>query len=237
MHLYAGKLPAICSKVERILDLILGLILYKNKVSTSVQIRHELKYLVRLIVGMQIQQLTRKEYILYCSLAGFIASWAISGMLAIVDYYTGTRVGTFFAVIGISLGFTDPEVAQYVGFALHVLTGMTAGNIFGQVSMFWPKMSPFNVKRGIVTGIIVGIVLWAALFVPLASLGIQPRLDLLLSQAPNDTVSDIARHFEGTFYLIVGGALVFHIAYGVMLGLIAGRLSEIRYAREMNVRR
>lgn len=185
---------------------------------------------------MQIQQLTRKEYILYCSLAGFIASWAISGMLAIVDYYTGTKVGTFFAVIGISLGFTDPETAQYVGFALHVLTGMTAGNIFGQVSMFWSKMSPFNVRRGILTGPIVGIALWAVLFVPLASLAIQPRLDSLAAHPPNANVSNIANHFEGTLYFIIGGALVFHIAYGVMLGVIAGRLSEISRASAMGAR-
>lgn len=39
----------------------------------------------------------------------------------------GTPPGTFFAVIGISLGFNDPTVAQYVGFALHLLTGTVAG--------------------------------------------------------------------------------------------------------------
>jgi len=207
------------------------------RVSTSAVIRHELKYLQSPIDSMQIQKLTRKEYILYCSLAGFIASWAISGMLAVVDYYTGTKVGTFFAVIGISLGFTDPEVAQYIGFALHILTGMIAGNIFGQVSIFWPRMSPYNVKQGMVTGVIVGIALWSVLFVPLATLGIQPRLESLLSQAPNAEVLDIARHFDGSLYVIVGGAFVFHIAYGLMLGFIAGRLSEIRYARDMQTRR
>jgi hypothetical protein len=184
---------------------------------------------------MQSQNVTGKEYILYCSLAGFIASWAISGMLAVVDYYTGTTVGTFFAVIGVSLGFDDPQVAQYVGFALHVMTGMTAGNIFGQVSLFWPRMSPFNVRRGIITGIVVGIALWAVLFVPLATFGIQPRLNSLLLQAPNSDIQEIAGHFQGTFALIVGGAFLFHIAYGAMLGFMAGRLSEIRRIREMTV--
>jgi hypothetical protein len=180
---------------------------------------------------MQIQIATRKEYIFYCSLAGFIASWAISGMLAIVDYYTGTQVGTFFAVIGISLGFDDPGVAQYVGFALHLLTGMTAGNIFGQVALFWPKVSPYNAITGIARGTVVGIALWAALFLPLATFGIQPRLDSLILQAPNVEVYDIASHFENTYYLIVGGSFLFHIVYGMILGYISGRLSEIRFAR------
>ena len=152
-------------------------------------------------------------------------------MLAIVDYYTGTQVGTFFAVIGISLGFNDPEVAQYVGFALHVLTGMTAGNIFGQVALFWPKMSPYNARRGIATGMFVGTALWAVLFLPLATFAIQPRLDSLMLQPQSAEVFSIANHFENSYYLIVGGSLLFHIIYGAMLGYISGRLSELRFTK------
>jgi hypothetical protein len=70
----------------------------------------------------------RRQFILYCSLAGFIGAWAISGLLIIVDVISGTPAGTFFAVIGVSLGFNDPVSAQYIGFALHIMTGIAAGN-------------------------------------------------------------------------------------------------------------
>ena len=40
----------------------------------------------------------------------------------LVDYISGTPAGTFFAVIGLSLGINDPALAQYVGFGLHLLT-------------------------------------------------------------------------------------------------------------------
>ncbi|HKG30684.1 MAG TPA: hypothetical protein VKA91_05390, partial [Nitrososphaeraceae archaeon] len=66
-----------------------------------------------------------KSFLLYCSFAGFIAAWAISGMLAIIDIVSQTPVGTFFAVIGISLGFEDVTSAQFIGFGLHLLTGLT----------------------------------------------------------------------------------------------------------------
>jgi hypothetical protein len=69
-----------------------------------------------------------------------ITAWAISGLLVIVNVISGTPFGTFFAVIGISLGFSDPIVAQYVGSLLHVTTGMVAGNIFGQISLFWSRL-------------------------------------------------------------------------------------------------
>ncbi|HEU4483744.1 MAG TPA: hypothetical protein VFR65_11910 [Nitrososphaeraceae archaeon] len=60
-----------------------------------------------------------RNYIVYCSLAGVIAAWAISGLLTIVDFIFQTPTGTFCGVIGISLGFHDPSVAQYIGFILH----------------------------------------------------------------------------------------------------------------------
>jgi hypothetical protein len=139
---------------------------------------------------------SRRQFILYCSLAGFISAWAISGLLVIVDVISGTPPGTFFAVIGASLGFNDPVSAQYVGFALHILTGLIAGNIFGQISLFWSKIAPYNSKEGIVRGMVVGIALWTVLFVPLATFAIQPRLDSFIYSAPNQYIYNIASHFK-----------------------------------------
>jgi uncharacterized membrane-anchored protein len=112
----------------------------------------------------------------YCSLAGFISAWAISGLLVIVDIISRTPPGTFFAVIGVSLGFNDLVTAQYIGFILHVITGMTAGNIFGQISLFWSKVAPHNSKEGIVKGMVVSMALWIVLFVPLATFAFSAYL-------------------------------------------------------------
>jgi hypothetical protein len=169
----------------------------------------------------------RRQYILYCSLAGFISSWAISGLLVIVDIISNTPAGTFFAVIGISLGFSDPVIAQYVGFMLHILTGTAAGNVFGQISLFWSKVTSYNTKEGLVKGMIVGMALWAVLFVPLATAGIQPRLDSFTFSAPNQYIYNIADHFQGLYSIIIGGSLVFHLIYGALAGFISGRMAEI----------
>jgi hypothetical protein len=138
-----------------------------------------------------------------------------------------TPPGTFFAVIGISLGFSDPVAAQYIGFILHVITGMVAGNIFGQISLFWSKVAPYNSKEGIVKGMIVGMALWAMLFVPLATAGIQPRLDSFAFSAPNQYIYNIADHFQGLYSIIIGGSLVFHLIYGALTGFVSGRMAEI----------
>jgi hypothetical protein len=169
-----------------------------------------------------------KSFLLYCSFAGFIAAWAISGMLAIIDMVSQTPVGTFFAVIGISLGFEDVTSAQFVGFILHLLTGLTAGNIYGQFAMFWPKLSPYNVYNGLFMGMIVGIALWAVLFFPLATFGIQAQLDAYTLSAPNYEIGMIASHFNGLYYVIIGSAFAFHMVYGSIMGLIASRLYALR---------
>lgn len=170
-----------------------------------------------------------KLYIIYCSIAGLIAAWAISGLLTIVDFISQTPAGSFFGVIGISLGFYDPNVAQYIGFILHLLTGLTAGNIFGQISLFWKGLSPYNSQHGIVMGMVVGILLWAILFLPLATFIIQPRLDSFVnSVVPNQYVYSISSNFQGLYYIIIGGSFMFHLVYGALLGYIAGRMSEVR---------
>lgn len=171
---------------------------------------------------------TPKLFIVYCTIAGFISAWAISGLLVVIDLISGTPAGTFFSVIGTSLGFTDSTTAQYVGFALHVLTGMAAGNIFGQIALFWHKITPYNSRHGMASGMIVGMVLWIILFVPLATFGIQPRLDSYSKSAPSQYIYNVANHFHGLYVVIIGGSLVFHIIYGAMLGFISGRMVELR---------
>jgi hypothetical protein len=166
-------------------------------------------------------------FILYCTIAGFISAWAISGLLVIVDVISGTPAGTFFVVIGASLGINDPVSAQYIGFALHIMTGMAASNIFGQISLFWSNIAPYNSKEGIAKGMVVGMALWIVLFVPLATFVIQPRLDSFTYSAPNQYIHNIAGHFKGLYSVIIGGSLVFHLIYGALIGFISGRMTEI----------
>jgi hypothetical protein len=177
---------------------------------------------------------TPKMIVVYCTLAGLISAWGISGLLVMVDTASETPPGTFFAVIGLSLGFSDPVSAQYIGLGLHILTGTVAGNIFGQVALFWRRLIPYDIKKGVSLGLIVGLTLWAVLFLPLATFGIQPRLDAFLASAPNAYVENIASHFAGLYPLIVGGSLVFHIIYGAILGFLAGRMENSDSSRAMS---
>ncbi|HKQ22265.1 MAG TPA: hypothetical protein VJS91_09510 [Nitrososphaeraceae archaeon] len=171
---------------------------------------------------------TSKMLIAYCTFAGLISAMIISGLLEVIDFASGTPSGTFFAVIGLSLGFNDPATAQYVGIGLHTLTGTVAGNIFGQVALFWKKLIPYNVKNGVYLGLVLGISLWAVLFAPLATFGIQPKLDTLMTTETSPYASSIANHFAGLYYFVLGASLLFHLVYGAVFGLLAGRMTGVK---------
>jgi Na+/proline symporter len=149
--------------------------------------------------------------------------------LVSIDVISQTPPGSFFGIIGISRGFYDPAAAPLIGFALHLLTDTIAGNIFGQVSIFWRRISPYNARHGMVSGIIVGVILWALFFVPVATFAIQPMIDSFRNSiTPNQYVYSIVTNFEGLYPIIILGSLAFHIIYGVLLGYIAGRMMELK---------
>ena len=126
----------------------------------------------------------------------------------------------------------DPVTAQYIGIILHVTcyTGMAAGNVFGQISAYWSKMTPCSSKEGIVKGMIVGMALWILLFVPFATFCIQPRLDTFASSAHNQFIYNIAGHFNGLYPITIGGSLVFHLIYVILTDYVSvsGRMAELR---------
>ena len=181
-----------------------------------------------LLVDLKTEKNSR--YVLaYCTLAGFLSSIVISVLLFSLDFISRTPPGTFFAVIGSSLGFYDSSTSPYIGLLLHFATGTVAGNLLGQGGIFWNKLIPIGIKRGTVLGIITGISLWLVLFLPLTIYVIQPKIDLFNFSAPNQYVFVIAQHFQELGMVVVIGSFFFHIIYGIILGLIAGKLIELKH--------
>lgn len=105
-----------------------------------------------------------RNILAYCTLAGFLSSIAISGLLFSLDFVSKTPPGTFFAVIGSSLGFYDSSISPYIGLLLHFATGTVAGNLLGQGGIFWNRLIPIGLRRGTILGIITGVSLWLVLF-------------------------------------------------------------------------
>ena len=43
----------------------------------------------------------------YGAFAGFIATWSISSVIAVTEFLLGLNMGTFYSIMGISLGASD----------------------------------------------------------------------------------------------------------------------------------
>jgi hypothetical protein len=174
----------------------------------------------------------------YGAIAGLIATWSISTAIAASELELGLPISTFYAVMGISLGFVDFITAAYLGFGLHLLTGTIVGAISGGIAVRVESQKNitnfFSSYKSILMGIGTGILVWLVLFLPVTALIIQPsigRMEEILSLGQNNntlfSVFDIS-NLDQSFRGIAISAIVFHVVWGAIFGFIISSLLRIR---------
>jgi hypothetical protein len=172
----------------------------------------------------------------YGAVAGLIATWSISTAIAASEFELGLPLSTFYAVIGMSLGYSDFYQAAYLGFGLHLLTGTILGTIFGFIAARFDVKTLFNPYRSAVMGMITGIGVWLVFFLPLTIVVVQPsivRISGLLTQS----FPEQSAIFSGTVQIVWGIALsaaAFHLAWGAIFGYMTSSLMRIRAFRMAN---
>jgi hypothetical protein len=127
-------------------------------------------------------------------------------------------------MIGIAFG-VDSSYAVYVGFLLHMITGVIIGVIYSTLSQNIKILYITSVYKGVGTGVLTGVVVWAILFLPLNYGLMQPTLQNMLNTL-NPTSSEylMAKQLLDLSNVIVLGSLVLHIVFGGVMGFCA-RLS------------
>jgi hypothetical protein len=68
------------------------------------------------------------------TVCGLVAAWAIFGMILAVGAQLGLPPGTFYQMVGVSLGINAEWPAIYAGFVLHMITGAIIGIVYMIVS-------------------------------------------------------------------------------------------------------
>jgi hypothetical protein len=110
----------------------------------------------------------------YGAFAGFIATFLIALAIATAGLAFGFQMGTFYSVIGISLGLNNIVNATYVGFGL-LLIGTLLGITLGAIGIRWKKIHMLIPYKSSLFGVGAGVVIWVILFLPITSLLIQPQ--------------------------------------------------------------
>ena len=171
-----------------------------------------------------LQQAYRKG-IQYGAVAGLIATWSISTVIAASEVELGLPISTFYSIMGMSLGHDDFGTAGYLGFALHLVTGTALGAVIWLASTKWMKGVIINPYKATLVGIGTGMVVWLVLFLPVTALLVQPSLQRIASLAPlQGTALNMGQFVWG----IAISAIAFHMAWGAIFGYIASSLTRIR---------
>jgi hypothetical protein len=168
----------------------------------------------------------------YGSAAGFIATWSISSAIAAAEFALHLQIGTFYSIIGISLGLNNATTAAYMGFGLHLLTGTVLGALLGAVGIRWKRIRMLNPYKSSIVGIGAGLVIWSVLFLPITTLLIQPsiqRIVVVLAVTSQQPIlsEDLSRSVANIPLM----AIVFHLIWGAILGFIMSSLLRIREFR------
>lgn len=178
-----------------------------------------------------------REGVKYGSIAGLIATWSISTVIAASELELGLPISTFYSIIGISLGSNDFVASAYLGFGLHLVTGTILGAISGglavKVELRKNITSIFDPYKSILMGIATGILVWLILFLPITAFIIQPsigRIIEILSLRPESTVLSVfdSNNLGQSFRGIGISAIAFHVVWGAIFGFIISSLLRIR---------
>ena len=166
--------------------------------------------------------------------AGQTAAWAIFGVfLAIDSAVLAMPPGALYKTIGMALG-QGSGTDIYVGFVMHMITATVIGIVYMIISDRVRPLYISSVFKGLATGPITGVVVWAMLFLPLHFLVIQPMLTGLaqgtesdefvtagqLSELSDAQIASRLVEFSGSILI---GSLALHILFGAVLGFL-GRL-------------
>jgi hypothetical protein len=171
------------------------------------------------------------------AVSGLVAAWAIFGMILAVGAQLGLPPGTFYQMVGVSLGISAEWPAIYTGFVLHMITGAIIGIVYMIISDRVRRLrTDSSTLKAFATGVATGIVVWAVLFVPLHFFLMQPTLQNMLLTSPSGSPEQLsAERLLQMSDSILFGALAIHFVFGGVLGFIARIATPSRNVIEKEV--
>jgi len=168
----------------------------------------------------------------YGAVAGAIATWSISSILALTEAGTGLPIGTFYSIIGIAMGSDNVVTASYIGFGLHILTGTLMGALVGSATV---KLVTLSQIKGVLVGMTAGIIIWLIVFLPISAFLVQPSIVQIVTLLALNTNFSISTSGVNQFtQTIAMSSILFHLVWGALFGFITSSLFRIKSYRNTN---
>jgi hypothetical protein len=168
----------------------------------------------------------------YGAIAGAIATWSISSILALSEAGVSLPIGTFYSIIGIALGMDNVITASYLGFGLHIVTGTLMGALAGAAIV---RLVSHSLFRGMLAGMTTGVIIWLIVFIPITLFLVQPSISQIVTLlALNSNFSISATEINQFVQTTALSSVLFHLIWGALFGFITFSLFRIKSYRNTN---
>ena len=164
----------------------------------------------------------RKE-IFFVTVGSIIGGIVMHLSIFLLDLLGNASYLTTLLVAARVLGSAFPEV----GLALHFFVSTVIGIVTG---IFLHRVIKFNISKvgkGIVYGIIAGVVVFVVFAIPVSQLLLAPNLvQVLMEFDPQMTFGEVSNQVESNLLRNLSYSFVYHIIWGVTLGIISSALTR-----------
>lgn len=165
----------------------------------------------------------------YGAIAGAIATWSISSILALIEAGMGLPIGAFYSIIGIALGTDNVITASYFGFGLHILIGTLMGALVGAAIV---RLVSHSLFKGILAGMVAGIIIWLIVFLPITAFLVQPSMAQIVTLLALTTSFSISATEINQFMQTTAlSSVLFHLVWGALFGFIISSFFRIKSYR------
>ncbi|MCH7967000.1 MAG: hypothetical protein IIB02_06235, partial [Thaumarchaeota archaeon] len=164
----------------------------------------------------------RKE-IFFVAIGSVVGAFTMHLPRMFLDLFGNSSYNVMLLVMAKVVNSSQPEV----GLVLHFFVATIIGIITG---IFLHRVLRFNISKihkGLVYGIISGVVVFAVFAIPVSQIFLDPNTIEILSQInPEMTSTQIALEIESNFLSQMINSLFMHIVWGVTLGIISSLLTR-----------
>lgn len=177
-------------------------------------------------------QKPRPKSIGFGALGGFVAGIVMMFVALGTSTLTPTPIDTIPIVAGSIFGFEDQSNAKVVGIGAHLVTSTAIGVIFGIVVSSVNKLRITTYPKGLAEGVIAGLIGFAVISVPLMLTTFPPEIaDVWAGENPDVTEQMAMEQLKENLPVNMAFAVIRHIAYGLVLGVVATFLIKWRASR------
>jgi hypothetical protein len=168
----------------------------------------------------------------YGAIGGIVGGFVMLGIMTGIIASMNLPSNLFPMLLGTMLGQQAQDTTT-TGIGLHLVASTLIGSVLGVVTGGIKLLQIKGFGKGIAFGTATGVIAFTVLFLPVTT-SVMPATMMNLMKMMNPSMSDqtIMVQLQTLQPMILGGALLSHIVYGVVLGSVLTALVKVTASKE-----